>query len=167
MSSSQAETKPVVQPLPPRPAVPPSTGSVKMMPPGPFNPGTPSVVIKPPDVASKMPGVVSKMPGVGSKPSNEPEPKMAALPPQTPVAAVPEAPKEETKPKAVQYPVNFACLYYCTFSNEPWPDTVAEWGKKSVPNQYFLNQLKQTAARNEATIRMIEALQRDLENRSG
>ncbi len=152
MSSSHVEpkpaVKPVAQPSPPKPAVPPSTGGVKMLPPGPFNPGAASVVSKPPTVASEA------LKGI--------EPKMVALPPQTPVAVVVEPPKEEPKPKAVQYPVNFACLYYCTFSNEPWPDAVLEWGKKSVPNQYFLDNLKQTAARNESTIRMIEALQRDL-----
>ncbi len=139
MSSSHAETKPV--------ALSPSTEGVKMLPPGPFNPEAASVV--------------SKTPGVGSKPSNEPEPKMASLPPQTPVVAVPEV-KADVPPKPVQPPINFACLYYYTFSKEDWPDAVLEWGKKSVPNQYLLDSLKQTAARNESTIRMIEALQRDL-----
>ncbi len=128
--------------------MPPSTGGVKMMPPGPFNPEAANVVGKPPVVAPER--------------LKAAEPASMPLPPQTPVAVVPEAPKEEPKPKVVQPPINFACLYYYTFNGEPWPDAVLEWGKKSVPNQYFLDNLKLTAARNEATIRMIEALQRDL-----
>ncbi len=91
----------------------------------------------------------------------EPEPASMPLPPQTVVEEVPVFDPGPV-PEKPQPPLNFACLYYCTFSSEPWPDVVTEWGKKSVHNQYFLDHLKQMAAHNEATVRLIEALQRDL-----
>ncbi len=94
--------------------------------------------------------------------SKEPEPASMPLPPQPdqPVIPVVQVDPEPTPP---QPPLNFACLYYCSFSSEPWPDVVAEWGRKSVHNQYFLDHLKQVSAHNEYAVRLIEALQRDLE----
>ena len=90
-----------------------------------------------------------------------PEPASMPLPDQTPVEPVPVFdPGPEAK--VVQPPLNFACVYYYVFSSEPWPDVIAEFGKKSVPNQYFLDQLKQYGAYNEATVLLMESLLKDL-----
>ncbi len=107
---------------------------------------------KPLSESTAIPPSASKPPFVPTVVPNRPLPKSMAVPVTT---------------KVVAESINFACLYHCALSSEPWPESVLAYGKASPHNDYLLSEVKRIGASNEAyrhdlVLRLIDGLLSDL-----